>query len=48
MEAPWWEEPIAFICKWWWLLLLIIVLGLTAYFTRALWLPWLLGLLAIA
>jgi hypothetical protein len=43
METPWWEEPLAILCKWWWVLLLLLVLGLTAYFTRDFWLPMLLG-----
>lgn len=43
MNAEWWEGMVRFICGWWWVLLLLLVLALTAYFTRAYWLP-LLGL----
>jgi hypothetical protein len=39
MNVPWWEGPSRFMCDYWWVLLIIIVLGLTAYFTRDLWLP---------
>jgi|YNPNPStandDraft_1061719.scaffolds.fasta_scaffold21778_3 hypothetical protein len=41
MNAEPWEDIVRFICGWWWLILLIIALGLTAYFTRNLWLGWL-------
>lgn len=39
MNEQWWEGFIRLVCDFWWLLLLLIVLLLTAYFTRALWLP---------
>jgi hypothetical protein len=48
MEAPWWEEPVAFLCDWWWVILLVIVLALTAYFTRDFWLPWLMTMFPAA
>jgi hypothetical protein len=44
MQAPWWEDIMAFICGWWWVILLIIVLVLTAYFTRDYWLPGLMSM----
>lgn len=39
MEEPFYEGTVCFICDYWWVLLIILVLGLTAYFTRAYWLP---------
>lgn len=42
MNEAWWENAVRFVCGWWWVLLLLLVLSLTAYFTRAWWLPLLL------
>jgi len=39
MEERGSEKLVCFLCDYWWVLLIIIVLGLTAYFTRNLWLP---------
>ena len=41
-EEPF-EGAICFLCNYWWVILIVVVLGITAYFTRDLWLP-LLGL----
>jgi hypothetical protein len=43
MEAPWWEDIMAFICNWWWIVVVVIALALTVYFTRNYWLPLLTG-----
>ncbi len=43
LSEKWWERPASFITDNWWWMLLILVLILTAYFTRAYWIP-LLGL----
>jgi len=39
MQEAWWERPTCILCDWWWLFLLMLLLGLTAWFTRHLWLP---------
>ena len=39
MHEDWWESPVCWLCDYWWALLIALVLGLTAYFTRDLWLP---------
>ena len=39
MNAAWWEGLVRFICGYWWIFLVLLILGLTAYFTRDLWLP---------
>jgi hypothetical protein len=44
-EEPW-EGAVCFLCDYWWVFLILIVLAITAYFTRALWLPALLLALA--
>src|SRR5689334_8120855 len=39
MNEEWWESPTCLICDYWWAFLAGIVLLLSAYFTRAYWLP---------
>jgi hypothetical protein len=39
MNEEWWESPTCFICDYGWALLAGILLLLSAYFTRAYWLP---------
>lgn len=43
MQAAWWEGIVRFLDRFWWVIVLIVVLGLTAYFTRDLWMPALMG-----
>jgi hypothetical protein len=39
MNEEWWESPVCWLCDYWWALLLALVLGLSAFFSRAYWLP---------
>lgn len=43
MQERWWEAPMRFVADWWIAILIVIVLAITAYFTRAYWLPLVLG-----
>ncbi len=39
MNEDWSEGIVCFLCDYWWVFLILLVLGLTAYFTRNMWLP---------
>lgn len=39
MSETWWEKPVCWVCNFWWLLLLFLAGGLSAFFTRASWMP---------
>jgi len=39
MHEDWWESSVCWLCDYWWALLIALILGLSAYFTRDLWLP---------
>ncbi|GAB4480147.1 MAG: hypothetical protein OHK0031_01070 [Anaerolineales bacterium] len=39
MNEEWWERPVCWLCDFWWLLLLLLLGGLTAFFTRSVWMP---------